>query len=91
MQSAGVLDPQATMVDGMLQLQGQNLWPFADQTQAALTFALAAAMPAVPQDHIKILETVQASTALCLRTPLLLDMHVLPQYSSRHGHACTEN
>lgn len=52
------------MVDGMLQLQGQTLWPITDQAQAALTSALAAAMPAVPQDQIKILETVQASTAL---------------------------
>ena len=51
------------MVDGMLQLQGQNLWPFTDQAQAALTAALAAAMPAIPQDQIRILETFQASTS----------------------------
>ena len=72
LQSPGVQNSQATMVDGMLQLQGQNLWPFTDQTQDALKTALAAAMPAVPQDQIKILETVQASTALSLRTLLLL-------------------
>ena len=63
-----VQNMQATMLDGMLQLQGRNLWPWSDHAQAAVTSALAAAMPAVPQGQVKILETIQASTALCTGT-----------------------
>lgn len=59
-------DPQAMMVDGVLQLQGQRLWPFDDKAQAALTSVLAAAMPGVPRDSVKVLETVQARLSSCL-------------------------
>ena len=58
------LDTQAAVLEGVVELQGQNVWPFSDHTQAALQSALAAAMPAVLQDQVKILDTVQASTIL---------------------------
>jgi len=54
-------NPQDTMLDGVLQLQGQRLWPFDDKAQAALTSALATVMPAMPRDQVKILDSVQAS------------------------------
>ena len=56
------------MLDGMLQLQGHNLWPLSDSAEAAVVSALAAAMPVVPQGQVKILETIQASKALHIKT-----------------------
>lgn len=62
-QQPPVQNPQATRLDGVVQLQGQGLWPFDDRMQGALVSALAAAMPGIPQNEVKIEEAVQASTA----------------------------
>lgn len=62
-QQPPVQNVQATRLDGVAQLQGQGLWPFDDRMQGALVSALAAAMPGIPQNQVKIEEAVQASTA----------------------------
>ena len=62
-QQPPVHNVQATRLDGVAQLQGQGLWPFDDRMQGALVSALAAAMPGIPQNQVKIEEAVQASTA----------------------------
>lgn len=62
-QQPPVQNVQATRLDGVAQLQGQGLWPFDDRMQGALVSALAAAMPGIPQNKVKIEEAVQASTA----------------------------
>ena len=54
------VDRRATVVDGMLQLQGLRLWPFNAAQRIALKSALIAAMPGVVADSIRILDTKQA-------------------------------
>ncbi|CAK0761588.1 hypothetical protein CVIRNUC_002875 [Coccomyxa viridis] len=55
------VDRRATVVDGVLQLQGPRLWPFDAAQRIALKSALIAAMPGVVADSIRIMDTEQAS------------------------------
>ena len=54
------VDRRATVVDGVLQLQGSRLWPFDGAQRIALKSALIAAMPGIVADSIRILDTEQA-------------------------------
>ena len=71
---------KATVVDGMLQLQGQKLWPFDSGPRIALEAALAAAMPGIVADRIKILDTERACTSQPQSSSLShsITYHILP-------------
>ncbi len=57
------VDRRATVVDGVLQLQGPRLWPFDAAQRIALKSALIAAMPGVVADSIRIMDTEQARSS----------------------------
>ena len=70
---------RATVVDGVLQLQGQRLWPFDGGPRIALKSALIAAMPGIVADRIRILDTEQACTLRLQSNSLLCSItHCLP-------------
>ena len=67
------VDRRATVVDGVLQLQGPRLWPFNAAQRIALKSALIAAMPGVVADSIRIVDTEQACPSATWSSSLFCD------------------